>query len=173
VERSPIHRSLIRLLDKEKERGLSFRPLTMGAACLISGEERELQRLRHRLERNTWFVLAAMLLIAAWTKEPRIVLGVALGGGLSWANYGWLSASTRALFASIGSSGKVSRRAIWLFGLRALVIWGAIGLAFWSRAVDILALVVGFCAFVVAVMLEAGYRIGLIILGREDDRCSF
>ncbi len=148
-------------------------PFEMGAAYLTSGEERELQRLRHRLERNTWFVLAAMLLIAAWTKEPGIVLGVVLGGGLGWANYRWLSASTRTLLASIGSSGKASRRAILLFSLRALVIWGAIGIAFWSRSVDILALVAGFCAFVVAVMLEAGYRIGLIILGKGNDRCSF
>ncbi len=140
----------------------------MGAVCDTSGEERELQQLRHRLERNTWLVLAAMLLMAAWTKEPRVVLGVALGGGLGWANYEWLSASTRTLFASMGASGKASRRAILWFGLRVLVIWGAIGLLFWSRLVDVLALVAGFCAFVVAVMVEVGRRIGLLILGRGE-----
>lgn len=140
----------------------------MSEACFTSGEERELHRLRHRLERNTWLALAAMLLIAAWTREPGVILGVALGGALGWANYSWLSASTRTLFASIGSSRKASRRAILFFSLRALVIWGAIGFAFWSRAVDILALVAGFCAFVVAVMLEVGYCIGGILLGRDE-----
>ena len=135
---------------------------------VLSGEERELRQMWHRLERTTGLVLAMMLLVAAWTGESKIIAGVALGGVLGWANYRWLSTSTRALLTSVGASGRVSRRAILLFSGRALVIWGAIGLAFWSRAVDVLALVAGFCAFVVAVMVEVGRRIGLIILGRED-----
>ncbi|GBC76669.1 hypothetical protein HRbin08_00131 [bacterium HR08] len=135
---------------------------------VLSGEERELQQMWRRLERTTGLVFAMMLLGAAWTGEPKIIAGVALGGILGWANYRWLSTSTRALLTSIGAPGKASGRAILLFAVRALVIWGAVGLAFWSRAVDILALVAGFCAFVAAVMVEVGRRIGLIILGREE-----
>jgi len=136
----------------------------MSAVCDISGE-----RWWHRVERNTGRVLVAMVLIAAWTKEPKIILGVALGGALGWANYHWLAMSTRTLMASISESGKVARRAIVLFGLRLLVIWSAIGLIFWSRTVDVLAVVAGFCALIVALMGEAGRHIGRIILGRTDD----
>jgi hypothetical protein len=140
----------------------------MRVACDTSGEESDLHRLRRRLERKTQWVWAAMALAAAGSGEPAVLLGILLGGALGWANYRWLSASTRALVTSIGASGKASRRAILLFGLRALVIWSALGLVLWSRRVDVLALVAGFCAFVIAVMWEVGRHIGLIILGRED-----
>ncbi len=131
-------------------------------------DEHELRRLRRRWERNTWYALAAMLLVAAWRRDPAIGLGVALGGALGWVNYHWLIASTQSLFASVSSAGKASRRAVWLFALRVLVVWGTIGLILWSRALPVLAFVAGFCALVVALMLEAGYQIGRIILGRED-----
>jgi len=123
--------------------------------------------MRARLERNTWLAFVALLLLASGTKDPAIFFGVLLGGLLGWANYRWLDASTRMLLNSIGASAGVSRRAIVLFSLRALVIWGAIGLVFWSQTVHVLALVAGFCAFVLAVMIEVGYRIGLVLLGRE------
>jgi len=156
-------------LDKEERIGLSFRPLAMDATdAVTSSGERELRHMRARLRRNMWLACAVLLLVAAATREPAILAGVVLGELLGWANYRWLDASTRMLLTSIGASGRVSRRAIVLFSLRALVIWGAIGLVFWSRTVHILAVVVGFCAFVLAVMIEVGYRIGLILLGREE-----
>jgi len=139
--------------------------MTMKTALLPGGDQ-DLELTKQRLERNTRLALVAMMGAALLSGKVNVILGVALGGVLGILNHRWLSSSLGAILTAASSNAKVSRLAAAKFILRLVVIGGAIAAALWSRAFDLLGLVAGFCAFIVAVMIEAGYQIYLIITGR-------
>ncbi|RMG52002.1 MAG: hypothetical protein D6723_09575 [Acidobacteria bacterium] len=123
---------------------------------------------RRRLMRNTYLVLAAALVGSLAMRDAGVIFGVALGGALGLLNIHWLSASLGALLSDAARSGQAPPWAVSKFILRYLVIGSAIGLALWSGRVNLLALVVGFCAFVGAATIEAGYQIYRLLAHRED-----
>lgn len=83
-------------------------------------------------------------------------------------NHRWLSASLSVIIPNAARSHRVPRWTALKFILRYLIVGSAIGLALWSGWFDLLAIVVGFCAVVGAVMIEAGYQVYLMIVHREE-----
>ncbi len=130
--------------------------------------ESDVALTRRRLMRNTYLVLAATLVGSLVLRDARVIFGVTLGGALGLINLHWLSASLNALLSDAARSGQAPPWAASKFILRYLVMGSAIGLALWSGRIDLLALVVGFCAFVGAATIEAGYQIYLLLAHRED-----
>ncbi|MFQ5674650.1 MAG: ATP synthase subunit I [bacterium] len=123
---------------------------------------------RRRLERNMYLVLTAMVLGSLMIGNRREILGTVVGGLLGLLNHRWLSTSLGAILSTAAQTGQPPTWAAWKFILRYLVIGFGIGLALWSGWFDLTAMVVGFCAFIGALMIEAGYQIYLIIRCREE-----
>jgi hypothetical protein len=87
---------------------------------------------------------------------------------LGWLNHRWLALSLKAVLVTSATAGTIPQRQVALFVLRFIVVSGAIALALWSGYFHLLGIVVGFCAFIGAVMLEAGYQLVLILAGRDQ-----
>lgn len=134
----------------------------------VAGHDSDIAPTRRRLEWNTYLVLAAMIIGSLFIGDPKVIGGTLLGGALGLINHRWLSASLSVIIPSAAQSNRVPRWTAWKFILRYLVVGSAIGLALWSGWFNLLAIVIGFCAFVGAVMIEAGYQIYLIIVHREE-----
>lgn len=116
-----------------------------------------------RLQRNTYFVILALLLGGALWSGGRMVLGVALGGGLCLLNKNWLHNSLRAILkiAAENQDGRVPPFTTGKFIFRYYLIACVIGAAVWTGWFHPLGIGLGFAAFVGSVMLEAGYQLYL------------
>jgi len=136
----------------------------------VASYDSDIGPARRRLEWNTYLVLAAMIIGSLILGHLRFILGIVLGGLLGLLNYRWLAASLSAIISNAAESSRVPRWTAWKFVLRYLVVGSAIGLALWSGWFNLLGIVTGFCAFVGAVMIEAGYQIYLIVVHREESR---
>lgn len=156
-------------MDKSQGAQYHCRPLKVVMETpVILDEDSQDERLRRRLERNTWLVFGGMVCAAALGGDSRLIFGVILGGMLGWLNHRWLSSSLKAMFVASSTAGTISTRQAALFAARLVVVAGAIALALWSGYFHLLGIVVGFCAFIGAVMLEAGYQLVLILAGRDQ-----
>ncbi|HXF05565.1 MAG TPA: ATP synthase subunit I [Blastocatellia bacterium] len=156
-------------MDKSQGAQYHSRPLkvVMGTPVIVEEDAQE-ERLRRRLERNTWLVFGGMVFVAAVGGDSRLILGVILGGLLGWLNHRWLASSLKAVLATSATAGTIPQRQVALFALRLIVVAGAIALALWSRHFHPLGIVAGFCALIGAVMLEAGYQLVLILAGKDQ-----
>jgi hypothetical protein len=135
---------------------------------LVRDDDPQGERLHRRLRRNTWLVVAAMVLGALTSGDRHVILGVVLGAALGELNHRWVSSSLGALLGASATDGTIARRKVALFALRLGVIAGAIALALGSGRFHLLALLAGFSAFVGAVFLEAGYQIMRVIRGKDS-----
>lgn len=154
-------------MDKSRGAQYDSRPLNVVMEMSVIEDSRD-ERLRRRLERNTWLVLGGMVLLAAVSGDFRVISGVILGGMLGWVNHRWLASSLRAVLVASATDGAIPRRQVALFALRLIIVVGAIALAQWSGRFHLLALAAGFCAFIGAVMVEAGYQLVLILAGKDQ-----
>ena len=138
-------------------------------------DERE-EKLQSRLRRNTYFAIGLMLLLALVFANRKMLFGVALGSALSLLNLRWLTGSVRGVLnqAVMMQNGRVPPFTAGKFILRYYLVALIIGAALWTGDFHPLGLGAGFAAFVFGVMIEAGYRFFLVILGREtpEDRAS-
>jgi hypothetical protein len=134
----------------------------------VAGYDSDIAPTRRRLERNTYLVLAAMIIGSLAMGDLKVILGTGLGGLLGLLNYHWLSASLSVIIPSAAQSHRVPRWTAWKFILRYLVVGSVIGLALWSGWFNLAAIIAGFCAFVGAVMMEAGYQIYLMLVHGEE-----
>lgn len=156
-------------MDKSQSAQYHSRPLkVIMETSVILEQDAQQERLRRRLERNTWLILGGMVLLAAVSGDVRLISGVILGGILGWVNHRWLASSLRAVLVASATDGTIPRRQVALFTLRFIVVAAAIALALWSERFHLLAIIVGYCAFIGAVMLEAGYQLALIFMGRDQ-----
>jgi len=94
-------------------------------------------------------VIAATML-ATW----RVTLGLALGGGLSLLNYHWLRTSIAAVF-SVDLTRQRPRFRAWRYLLRYFVVGLVVVGAHKLKIVSLPAMIVGLCAFVPALFVEA------------------
>jgi hypothetical protein len=134
----------------------------------VASFDSDLGPTRRRLERNTYLVLAAMLVVSLIIGKWKIILGVALGGLLGLLNIRWLEASLGVIISGAQLTGQTPKWTAGKFILRYLIIGLVISLALWSGYFNILAIIAGFCAFVWAVMIEAGYQICRMIAHTEE-----
>lgn len=123
---------------------------------------------RRRLERNTYLVLAALLIGSLLTGQVKIILGTVLGGLLGRLNTRWLDASLKVIISDGSLTGRTPRMTAWKFVLRYAVVGAVISLALWSGYFSLGALIIAFCAFVWAVMIEAGHQIYLMLAHPEE-----
>lgn len=128
----------------------------------------DIEPTRRRLELNTYLVFTIMLITSFLMGDSKIIFGTLLGGGLGLLNYRWLSSSLRVIIPTAAQMNRIPRWTAAKFILRYVVIGLAIGSAWWSGRFDLLAVVIGFCAFVVALMIEAVYQIWLMV-GRNEE----
>lgn len=156
-------------MDKSQGAQYHSRPLNvvMGTPVILEEDSQD-ERLRRRLERNTWLVFGGMIFAAAVGGDSRLIFGVILGGLLGWLNHHWLASSLRALLVTSATSATIPQRQVALFALRLIIVAGAIALALWSGHFHLLGIVAGFCAFIGAVMLEAVYQLVLILAGKDQ-----
>jgi len=92
-----------------------------------------------KMERRGWIFLVGMLLVSVLWEDPRVTLGVAVGGVLSLFDFGLMRRVLAPVVANGGGKGA-------LFVLQALkyVVMGTVlGTLFWFRLVDPLAAVAG------------------------------
>jgi len=118
---------------------------------------------QRRFRRNTYVVIALLLVGGMVLSGWRMALGVALGGTLSIFNEHWLRSSVGAILGTVAGSRdkRVPRWTATKFILRYFVIAVAAGLAVWSGYFNLLGIGLGLASFVGAVMLEAGYQVYL------------
>lgn len=126
--------------------------------------------LYRRARRNMVCLLLLALVAAAYWSGWRMALGVALGGALSFFNLRWLTASLRGILsqAVVAQDGRVPPFTAAKFVLRYYLIACAIGFAVWTGTIHPLGIGIGFFAFAGGVMIEAAYRLTLILTGRDS-----
>jgi hypothetical protein len=134
----------------------------------VSGYDSDIAPTRRRLEFNTYLVLAVMIVVSLIIGDPKFILGTVLGGGLGWLNHRWLSSSLSVIIPIATQTSRVPRWTAAKFILRYLVVGSAIGLALWSGRFNLFAIVLGFCAFVGALMIEAVYQVYIMIRYGEE-----
>lgn len=120
-----------------------------------------------RFRRNTYIVVALLVIISLFFARWQMTAGILLGGLLSIFNERWLWASTGAILAVAAATGnpRPPHGTMSKFLLRYLVIAVVAGLAFWSSYFDLLGIAIGLAAFAGAVMLEAGRQLILTFRG--------
>ena len=106
---------------------------------------------------------AASTIVTPW----RVTAGLTLGGSLSLLNYHWLRTSVAAVF-NIDIAADKPRVKASRYILRYFVI-GVISVAAYQlQLVSLPATIVGLCAFVPALFVEAGRQFYFAIIHREE-----
>jgi hypothetical protein len=131
-------------------------------------EQREVEQ---RFQRNTYIVIIVALIIGYFWSGWRMALGVALGAGLGLFNKRWLEGSVKAILSEVVvmQSGRVPPFTASKLVLRYFVIALGIGLGVWTGYFDPLGIGIGFIAFIVGVMIEAGYQLYLFFKSTETN----
>jgi FtsH-binding integral membrane protein len=129
----------------------------------LSAEESSTDnREESNIEKRLWWLMIASLLVALvfcfLFANIQFILGFAIGGMLSLINFKWLQGSIKSLFATT-LSGEPPRFIAFKFFFRFIVIGISVGIASYSGLVSVIAILLGLCSFVVAIMFEAFYQI--------------
>ena len=125
--------------------------------------------LHRRLRRNMILVIVLSLFIAGVWAGKKMVLGVALGSALSFLNLRWLTGSVRSILSAavFMQNGRVPPFTAGKLIFRYYLVAFIIGAAVWTGDFHPLGIGVGFAAYVGGVMIEAAYRLLLIVTGRD------
>ncbi len=127
------------------------------------GDDQDAEASERRIYRNTYIVIALAIAVSLVFASWPMVAGIAIGSVLCVFNERWLRVSVGAILGTgpRSPSGSVARWRVSKFLLRYAVIGTVVGLAFWSRKVDLIGFGIGFASFVWAAMMEAGYQLYL------------
>jgi hypothetical protein len=106
-------------------------------------------------------------MLAPW----RVTAGLALGGALSILNYHWLRSSIEAVLRIEGVPGNATakrpRLKLWRYIFRYFVVGAIVFAAYELRIVSLPATIIGLCAFVPALFVEAFRQFYFSIIHRE------
>ena len=135
----------------------------MNSTGITAGDREAAEAGERRIQRNTWLVIVVMAAAGFALSDSRMGWSIIAGGLLCLLNQRWLSSSVTSILglAAANATGAVPRWTVTKFVLRYAVIGTIVGLALWSRKVDLIGFAAGIAAVVWAVMLEAGYQIFL------------
>src|SRR2546427_6159833 len=121
------------------------------------------------LESRLFRVMSAVILLAAIGSAVlapwRVTAGVALGGMLALLNYHWLQTSVRALLSE--ATVKRPRITLTRYILRYLIMGAVVFAVYALQWISLPATIVGLCAFVPALFVEASRQFYLAIFYRE------
>lgn len=132
---------------------------------VIGGELRD--DVEQRIFRSMAITVAAAVLISAIVAPWRVTTGILLGGMLSILNYRWLHGSVAALL-DVREPSRKPRLSLWKFGVRYLVVAGAVIAAYQLNLISLPAAIAGLCSFVAALFVEAGRQFYFAIIRREE-----
>ena len=121
--------------------------------------------LESRLIRVMAAVVALAVIGSAVVAPRRATAGLALGGTLALLNYHWLRTSVRALLSE--ASVKRPRITITRYVLRHFIIGAVVFAGYMLQWVSLPATIVGLCAFVPALFVEAFREFYFAIVHRE------
>ncbi|PYS41489.1 MAG: hypothetical protein DMF71_11160 [Acidobacteria bacterium] len=121
--------------------------------------------LESRLIRVMAAVVALAVIGSAVLAPWRVTAGLALGGTLALLNYHWLRTSVRALLSE--ATVKRPRITITRYVLRHLIIGAVVFAGYLLQWVSLPATIVGLCAFVPALFVEAFRQFYFAIIHRE------
>ena len=121
--------------------------------------------LESRINRVMRAVVALAVIGSAVLAPWRVTAGVALGGTLALLNYHWLRTSVRALLSE--ANVKRPRITITRYTLRYLIVGVIVFAGYSLQWISLPATIVGLCAFVPALFVEAFRQFYLAIIHRE------
>jgi len=121
--------------------------------------------LESRLIRVMRAIVALAVIMSAVLAPWRVTAGIALGGGLALLNYHWLQTSVRALLSE--ATVKRPRVTITRYILRYLIVGAVVFAVYALQWISLPATIVGLCAFVPALFVEASRQFYLAIIYRE------
>ncbi len=123
--------------------------------------------LERRLFRGMWVSVALAVLVSAPLAPWRFTAGLLLGGVLSLFNHHWLRTAIAASFIGARADGRPRLRAA-RYVLRYLFVTGIVIAAYTLDLVSLPATLVGLCAFVPALFIEALMQFYFAIVYREE-----
>lgn len=106
-------------------------------------------------------VVVVGVIVGAFVAEWRVTLGLAMGGGLSLINHKLLQASVSEIFATANEKGVRPRVRIGAYVWRYLAIGVCVWTVYHFNLVSITATLLGLCAFIPALFIEALIQIFL------------
>ncbi|HZS04644.1 MAG TPA: ATP synthase subunit I [Blastocatellia bacterium] len=123
-----------------------------------------------RFQRNSYVVVALLVILSLIFARWQMVSGVILGAALSAFNHRWLQASTGAILGLAAQTGnrRLPRWTTAKFILRYFVMLAVVIIAVRSGWFDLLGICLGLASFVGGVMLEAGYQVYLTFRNNDE-----
>ncbi len=118
-----------------------------------------------RIFRSMFGVVGIAIIASVALAPARFTGGLALGGALALLNYHWLRSSVRALL--IEATVKRPRFTIMRYVFRYLIVGTIIYAAFTMQLISVPATIIGLCAFVPALFIEALRQFYFIIIRGE------
>lgn len=106
-------------------------------------------------------VVVVSVIVGLFVTEWRVTLGLALGGGLSLLNHKLLQSSVSQIFATADEKGLRPRVRIGAYVWRYFAIGLCVWIACYFNLVSITATLLGLCAFIPALFIEALIQIFL------------
>ena len=133
----------------------------------VPGELTRPDDVESRIYRAMIVAVALAVLVSAIVAPWRVTTGLLLGGVLSLLNHRWLSGSVGALL-DMQKLGVTARLKLWKHSLRYLVIAVAVFAGYQLNLINLAATIAGLCAFVPALIAEAGRQFYFAIIRREE-----
>ena len=108
-----------------------------------------------RIERLNYGISAAVILLALLTQPRDVVLGVAVGAGLTCANF-WVLRRIIVKWTGEVATGKAGNSSLFMLP-KMLVLMGAVAVAILVLPIDVVAFTVGYSIFIVSIVVDTVY----------------
>lgn len=108
-----------------------------------------------RIERLNYGISAAVILLALLTQPRDVVLGVAVGAGLTCANF-WVLRRIIVKWTGEVATGKAGNSSLFMLP-KMLVLMGAVAVAILLLPIDVIAFTVGYSIFIVSIVVDTVY----------------
>jgi len=108
-----------------------------------------------RIERLNYGISAAVILLALLTQPRDVVLGVAVGAGLTCANF-WVLRRIIVKWTGEVATGKAGNSSLFMLP-KMLVLMGAVAVAILVLPIDVVAFTVGYSIFIVSIVVDTLY----------------
>jgi ATP synthase I subunit len=108
-----------------------------------------------RIERLNYGISAAVILLALITQPRDVVLGVAVGAGLTCANF-WVLRRIIVKWTGEVATGKAGNSSLFMLP-KMLVLMGAVAVAILVLPLDVIAFTIGYSIFIVSIIVDTVY----------------
>ena len=108
-----------------------------------------------RIERLNYGISAAVILLALLTQPRDVVLGVAVGAGLTCANF-WVLRRIIVKWTGEVATGKAGNSSLFMLP-KMLVLMGAVAVAILVLPLDVIAFTIGYSIFIVSIIVDTIY----------------